>query len=44
MAVIVEDLLTAWPVGRDGAPLGPPRPLSRDLVLDGLVHPSATGA
>ena len=32
MAAIVDGLLTAWPVGRDGAPLGPPRPLSADLA------------
>ena len=32
MAAIVDGLLTAWPVGRDGAPLGPPRPLSPDLA------------
>ncbi|HEY2150830.1 MAG TPA: amidohydrolase family protein [Vicinamibacterales bacterium] len=32
MAAIVDGLLTAWPVGRDGAPLGPPRPLSSDLA------------
>jgi len=32
MAAIVDGLLTAWPVGRDGAPLGPPRPLSTDLA------------
>jgi Tol biopolymer transport system component/imidazolonepropionase-like amidohydrolase len=32
MAAIVDGLLAAWPVGRDGAPLGPPRPLSTDLA------------
>jgi imidazolonepropionase-like amidohydrolase len=32
MAAIVDGLLTAWPVGRDGAPLGPPRLLSADLA------------
>jgi Tol biopolymer transport system component/imidazolonepropionase-like amidohydrolase len=32
MAAIVDGLLTAWPVDRDGAPLGPPRPLSTDLA------------
>jgi Tol biopolymer transport system component/imidazolonepropionase-like amidohydrolase len=32
MAAIVDGLLTAWPVGPDGAPLGPPRPLSTDLA------------
>jgi imidazolonepropionase-like amidohydrolase len=32
MAAIVDGLLTAWPVSRDGAPLGPPRPLSADLA------------
>jgi len=32
MAAIVDGLLTAWPVARDGAPLGPPRPLSTDLA------------
>jgi Tol biopolymer transport system component/imidazolonepropionase-like amidohydrolase len=32
MAAIVDGLLTAWPVGPDGAPLGPPRPLSADLA------------
>ena len=31
MAAIVDGLLTAWPVARDGAPLGPPRPLSTEL-------------
>jgi Tol biopolymer transport system component/imidazolonepropionase-like amidohydrolase len=30
MAAIVDGLLTAWPVGRDGAPLGPPRALATD--------------
>ena len=30
MAAIVDGLLTAWPVAGDGAPLGPPRPLSTD--------------
>jgi Tol biopolymer transport system component/imidazolonepropionase-like amidohydrolase len=32
MAAIVDGLLTAWPVARDGAPLGPPRPLSTELA------------
>jgi Tol biopolymer transport system component/imidazolonepropionase-like amidohydrolase len=32
MAAIVDGLLTAWPVGRDGAPLGPPRPLATGLA------------
>jgi imidazolonepropionase-like amidohydrolase len=32
MAAIVDGLLTAWPVGGDGAPLGPPRPLATDLA------------
>ncbi|HEV3059824.1 MAG TPA: amidohydrolase family protein [Vicinamibacterales bacterium] len=32
MAAVVDGLLTAWPVGRDGAPLGPPRPLSTELA------------
>ena len=32
MAAIVDGLLAAWPVGRDGAPLGPPRPLSTELA------------
>jgi len=32
MAAIVDGLLTAWPVGRDGAPLGPPRPLTTELA------------
>ena len=32
MAAIIDGLLTAWPVGRDGAPLGPPRPLSTELA------------
>jgi len=32
MAAIVDGLLTAWPVGRDGAPFGPPRPLSTELA------------
>jgi Tol biopolymer transport system component/imidazolonepropionase-like amidohydrolase len=32
MAAIVDGLLTSWPVGKDGAPLGPPRPLSTDLA------------
>jgi hypothetical protein len=27
-----DGLLTAWPVDRNGAPLGPPRPLSADLA------------
>ena len=33
MAAIVDGLLTSWPVGKDGAPLGPPRPMSTDLAL-----------
>jgi Tol biopolymer transport system component/imidazolonepropionase-like amidohydrolase len=32
MAAIVDGLLTAWPVSRDGAPLGPPRPLTTGLA------------
>jgi Tol biopolymer transport system component/imidazolonepropionase-like amidohydrolase len=32
MAAIIDGLLTAWPVASDGAPLGPPRPLSTDLA------------
>jgi Tol biopolymer transport system component/imidazolonepropionase-like amidohydrolase len=32
MAAIVDGLLTVWPVGRDGSPLGPPRPVSTDLA------------
>jgi Tol biopolymer transport system component/imidazolonepropionase-like amidohydrolase len=32
MAAIVDGLLTAWPVGRDGAPTGPPRPLTAELA------------
>jgi Tol biopolymer transport system component/imidazolonepropionase-like amidohydrolase len=32
MAAIVDGLLAAWPVGKDGAPLGPPRPLSTELA------------
>jgi Tol biopolymer transport system component/imidazolonepropionase-like amidohydrolase len=32
MAAIVDGLLVSWPVARDGAPLGPPRPLSTDLA------------
>jgi Tol biopolymer transport system component len=32
MAAIIDGLLTAWPVGRDGAPTGPPRPLASDLA------------
>jgi imidazolonepropionase-like amidohydrolase len=32
MAAIVDGLLTAWPVGPDGAPLGPPRPLTTTLA------------
>src|SRR4029077_5508132 len=31
MAAIIDGLLTVWPVGRDGAPQGPPRPLSSEL-------------
>jgi len=31
MAAIVDGLLAAWPVGRDGAPAGPPRPLTTEL-------------
>ncbi|MBI3490879.1 MAG: PD40 domain-containing protein, partial [Acidobacteria bacterium] len=32
MAAIVDGLLAAWPVARDGAPQGPPRPLSTELA------------
>src|SRR5258707_1198999 len=32
MAAIVDGLLTAWPVARDGTPQGPPRPLSTELA------------
>lgn len=32
MAAIVDGLLTVWPVGRDGAPQGSPRPVSSDLA------------
>ena len=32
MAAIVDGLLTVWPVARDGAPLGPPRPVSTELA------------
>jgi Tol biopolymer transport system component/imidazolonepropionase-like amidohydrolase len=32
MAAIVDGLLTVWPVARDGAPQGPPRPLSTELA------------
>jgi Tol biopolymer transport system component/imidazolonepropionase-like amidohydrolase len=32
MAAIIDGLLTVWPVARDGAPLGPPRPLSTELA------------
>jgi Tol biopolymer transport system component/imidazolonepropionase-like amidohydrolase len=32
MAAVVDGLLTVWPVGRDGAPQGPPRPLSTELA------------
>jgi imidazolonepropionase-like amidohydrolase len=32
MAAIIDGLLTVWPVGRDGAPQGPPRPLSTELA------------
>ena len=32
MAAIIDGLLTVWPVGRDGAPQGPPRPLSTGLA------------
>ncbi len=31
MAAIVDGLLTAWPVAADGAPLGPPRPLTTTI-------------
>jgi Tol biopolymer transport system component/imidazolonepropionase-like amidohydrolase len=32
MAAIVDGRLAVWPVGRDGAPLGPPRQLSIELA------------
>jgi Tol biopolymer transport system component/imidazolonepropionase-like amidohydrolase len=32
MAAIVDGLLAVWPVDRDGAPKGPPRPVSTDLA------------
>jgi imidazolonepropionase-like amidohydrolase len=32
MAAIIDGLLTVWPVDRDGAPQGPPRPLSTELA------------
>ena len=32
MAAIVDGLLAVWPVGRDGAPKGPPRPVSTELA------------
>jgi Tol biopolymer transport system component/imidazolonepropionase-like amidohydrolase len=32
MAAIVDGLLSVWPVGRDGAPEGPARPVSTDLA------------
>jgi Tol biopolymer transport system component/imidazolonepropionase-like amidohydrolase len=32
MAAIIDGLLTVWPVSRDGAPLGPPRPVSTELA------------
>ena len=32
MAAIIDGLLTVWPVGRDGAPQGSPRPLSTELA------------
>ncbi len=32
MTAIIDGLLTVWPVARDGAPLGSPRPLSTDLA------------
>jgi Tol biopolymer transport system component/imidazolonepropionase-like amidohydrolase len=32
MAAIVDGLLTAWPVAPDGAPLGPPRPVTTTLA------------
>src|SRR5882672_7932040 len=32
MAAIIDGLLTVWPVARDGAPQGPPRPLSTELA------------
>jgi Tol biopolymer transport system component/imidazolonepropionase-like amidohydrolase len=32
MAAIIDGLLTAWPVGPDGAPSGPPRRLAADLA------------
>jgi Tol biopolymer transport system component/imidazolonepropionase-like amidohydrolase len=32
MAAIIDGLLTVWPVARDGAPQGSPRPLSTELA------------
>lgn len=32
MAAVIDGHLAAWPVARDGAPLGPPRRLSPDLA------------
>jgi len=32
MAAIVDGLLAAWPVSRDGTPAGPPRPLTTELA------------
>jgi Tol biopolymer transport system component/imidazolonepropionase-like amidohydrolase len=32
MAAIVDGLLAVWPVGRDGSPQGPPRPISTELA------------
>jgi len=32
MAAVVDGLLAVWPVARDGAPGGPPRPLSTELA------------
>ena len=32
MAAIVDGLLAAWPVNRDGTPAGPPRPLTTELA------------
>jgi Tol biopolymer transport system component/imidazolonepropionase-like amidohydrolase len=32
MAAIIDGLLTVWPVARDGAPSGSPRPLSTELA------------
>jgi imidazolonepropionase-like amidohydrolase len=39
MAAVIDGHLAAWPVGRDGTPLGPPRRLSPDLAST----PSWTG-